>query len=137
MRRLLTIASLSSLAAAMDAAGEDSSHLWENPAPWHVSPTILDDWMTEAAEGLAAAIISASALLELGAVLIDGWMPAEIRAEITRRTHASLHRMDLQGIDPPQIREGTIGPEARALGAAAIPLAQRYLLEQGAVLTEG
>jgi hypothetical protein len=40
--------------------------------------------------------------------------------------------LDLDGIDPPVIREGTLGPDARALGAAAIPLSQRYLIDQNA-----
>lgn len=137
MRRLLTVASLSVLADAMEQNGEDSRGLWEAPAPWTISRPVLDRWMDEAAEGLAAASLSASALMELGAVLLDGWMPAEIRAELADRTRAAFHRLDLAGIDPPVIREGTIGPEARALGAAAIPLAQRYLLDQGPILTEG
>ncbi len=134
MRRLMTVASLSTLAAAMDAAGEPSDGLWESPEGWQISPTVLDRWLEDAAQGLAAAILSAVSLLELGAVVIDGWMPAEIRAALTARTHAALHRLDLAGIDPPEIREGTIGAEARSLGAAAVPLAQRFLLEQGSVL---
>jgi hypothetical protein len=40
--------------------------------------------------------------------------------------------MDLSGITPPQVREGTVGAEARSLGAAAIPLSQRYLIDQNA-----
>lgn len=137
MRRLLTVASLSVLAQAMDAAGEPSDGLWESPEPWTVSPRVVSRWMDEAAEGLAAAILGATSLLELGAVLIDGWMPVEYRAELTRRTHDAFHRLDLAGVDPPLIREGTVGSSARSMGAAAIPLSQRYLLEQGSVLTEG
>lgn len=136
MRRLLTVASLSVLADEMEAAGEPSAALWEAPGPWTISPPVLDRWLNEAAEGLAAAILGAAALMELGGVLIDGWLPADLRAELTRRTRDALHRLDLAGIDPPVIRQGTIGPEARSLGAAAIPLAQRYLLDQGPVLPE-
>ena len=98
---------------------------------------ILDAWMTSAAEGLASAILSAAALLEMEAVLIDGWMPVEIRAEMVRRTEAALYRLDLSGVDPPVIREGSVGAEARALGAAAIPLSQRYLIDQNAAAREG
>ncbi|MGL4321068.1 MAG: sugar kinase, partial [Paracoccaceae bacterium] len=86
--------------------------------------------------GLASAILSASTLMELEAVMIDGWMPTNIRAEITRRTDAALHKLDLSGIDAPIIREGTVGAQARALGAAAIPLSQRYLLDQNAAARE-
>jgi hypothetical protein len=72
----------------------------------------------------------------LEAVLIDGWLPSAIRTEITNRTRAALHRLDLSGVEAPVIREGTVGPEARALGAAAIPLSQRYLIDQNAAARE-
>lgn len=136
MRRLLDVASMSSLAAAMDAAGESSGHLWESPDQWHVSAPILADWLDTAAEGLASAILSASTLMELEAVIIDGWMPTSVRAEITIRTEAAFHRLDLAGIEPPDIREGTVGAQARSLGAAAIPLSQRYLIDQNAALRD-
>lgn len=137
MRRLFDAASLSVLAEAMEAAGEASDPLWQYPDAWTVSPDVLDRWIDGAAEGLAAATLSAATLLELEAVLIDGWMPASIRAEIVRRTEAALLRLDLAGVTPPAIREGTIGAQARALGAAAIPLSQRYLLDSGTVGHEG
>lgn len=137
MRRLFDVASLSVLADRMEAAGESANHLWEQPDRWTVSPDILDAWLTSAAEGLAAAALAAATLLELEAILIDGWMPPAIRAEVTRRTHAALHRLDLAGVFPPAIREGTVGAHARSLGAAAIPLSQRYLLDQNAALREG
>jgi predicted NBD/HSP70 family sugar kinase len=136
MRRLLSIASMSTLADAMAAAGEPSDHLWEQHDVWRVSPAILSDWMDATADGLASAILSAATLLELEAVMIDGWMPTDIRAEITLRTVAALHRLDLAGIEAPVIREGTVGAQARAMGAAAIPLSQRYLLDQNAAARE-
>jgi predicted NBD/HSP70 family sugar kinase len=136
MQRLMTMASMYILAEAMDAAGEPSDALWARPEQWNISPAILDDWLTGAALGLASATLSAATLIELDAVIIDGWMPASIRAEIVSRTHDALHRLDLAGVSAPVLRPGTVGPEARALGAAAIPLSQRYLLDPGAVLKD-
>lgn len=136
-RRLFDAASMSLLADAMDAAGESSDHLWEQFDHWHVSRPVLDSWMDTAARGLAYAILSATALIELEAVLIDGWMPGSVRAELTARTRAALHQLDLSGIDPPVIREGTVGADARSLGAAAIPLSQRYLIDQNAAARDG
>lgn len=132
MRRLFAAASLATLADAMTAAGESPDFLWESPDHWKVSDAVLSAWLDGAAEGLASAILSAASLLELEAVLIDGWMPVAVRAEITRRTQAALGRMDMAGVSPPVIREGTVGAQARSLGAAAIPLSQRYLLDQNA-----
>jgi predicted NBD/HSP70 family sugar kinase len=133
LQRLFDVASMSKLAEQMEAAGESSDHLWEQHLEWRVSPAILDDWIQHAAEGLAYATLSAAALVELEAVMIDGWMPAHVRAEITRRTEYALNRLDLSGVEPPQVRQGTVGAEARALGAAAIPLAQRYLIDPAAL----
>ena len=132
IRRLFDSASLSVLAGMMEAAGESSDHIWERPDRWQVSDAVLSDWMDAAAEGLASAILSAATLLELEAVLIDGWMPVAVRAEVTRRTAEALARLDLSGVAPPQVREGTVGAQARSLGAAAIPLSQRYLIDQNA-----
>ena len=132
MRRLLDTSSLSVLADMMEAAGEPSDHLWERPDHWQVSEPVLSAWLDLAAKGLASAILSAATLLELEAVLIDGWMPVAVRAEVTRRTAEALSRLDLSGIAPPQVREGTVGAQARSLGAAAIPLSQRYLIDQNA-----
>jgi predicted NBD/HSP70 family sugar kinase len=96
----------------------------------------LSAWLDQAADGLAWAILSAVTLMELEAVLIDGWMPPAIRAEITRRTEAALARLDLSGITPPVVREGSVGAAARSMGAAAIPLSQRYLIDQNVAQRE-
>jgi predicted NBD/HSP70 family sugar kinase len=111
--------------------------LWETPDNWQVDPVLLDAWIQGAAEGLAAAILSASSLLELEAIIIDGWLPAGVRARLVAETQAAFARLDLAGLTVPAIREGSIGPNARGLGAAAIPLSQRYLLDPTAGLVEG
>jgi len=137
MQRLIDVASLSQLALAMEAAGESADHLWERPDHWQVSAPVLAAWVRNAAEGLAWATLSAAAFLELEAVLIDGWMPVAVRARMVRATQEALARLDLAGITPPQVREGTLGAQARSLGAAAIPLSQRYLIDQNAAQREG
>ena len=65
MRRLITVASLSVLADAMEAANECSAHLWESPEAWNVSAPVLSAWMDDAAEGLASAILATASMLEL------------------------------------------------------------------------
>lgn len=137
MRRLMSVASLSVLAEAIEATGASADQLWESPDSWDVAEAVLDRWIDGAAEGLASAILSAATLLEMQAVLIDGWMPRSVRAEMVRRTEAAFYRLDLSGVEPPAIREGSVGAEARALGAAAIPLSQRYLIDQNASAREG
>jgi predicted NBD/HSP70 family sugar kinase len=137
MRRLLGVASLSVLARAIDAKEGDSGQLWERPDGWQVDAQVLDAWVEGAADGLAAAILSAASLLELEAIVIDGWLPASLRARLVAATQAAFARLDLAGLTVPVIREGSVGPDARALGAAAIPLSQRYLMDPTAVLLDG
>jgi predicted NBD/HSP70 family sugar kinase len=132
VQRLISVASLSELGKAMKAAGQDPDQLWERPDGWVIDPDVLASWIDRAAEGLASATISAATLLELDSVMIDGWMPQSVRAAVTDATRAALYRMDLSGITPPHIRQGTVGAGARAMGAAAIPLSQRYLIDQNA-----
>lgn len=136
-RRLIDLASMSVLAEAMEAAGEGSDHLWSQHDRWEVSSAVLEPWLDQAAGALAHATLAAAALLEIEAVLIDGWMPVAVRAEMVRRTRGALMGLDLAGIEPPVIREGTVGADARALGAAAIPLSQRYLIDQNVAVREG
>ena len=136
-RRLIDLASMSVLAEAMEAAGEGSDHLWSQHDRWEVSSGVLEPWLDQAAGALAHATLAAAALLEIEAVLIDGWMPVAVRAEVVRRTQGALLGLDLAGIEPPVIREGRVGADARALGAAAIPLSQRYLIDQNVGQREG
>jgi predicted NBD/HSP70 family sugar kinase len=136
MRRLLSVASLSVLARTMEAAGIDPDPLWRNPEGWAVPEGVLAGWVEGAAEGLAAAILSAASLLEIDAVLIDGWMPPDLRARVTVATAAAFARLDQSGVTAPAIREGSVGAQARALGAAAIPLAQRFLTEAAGPVRE-
>ena len=132
MKSLINAASVQVLADDMFRNGESADHIWEQAGEWHVSEAVLDRWMDGAAKGLAWATLSATALLELDAVLIDGWMPTEIRSAIVVRVSKALRSLDTAGVVLPAVREGTIGAYARSLGAAAIPLSQRYLIDQNA-----
>lgn len=136
MCRLMDLASLSTLSAALQAAGHSAESLWADPEGWDVPPDLLDAWIERASSALASAILSAAALLEVDAVMIDGWLPVAVRAELTRRTRAAFLRQDLAGVEPLEILEGSVGANARALGAAAIPLAHRAMVDHGAALRD-
>lgn len=133
-RQLISVASLATLERYVAEAGSDSRMMWERPDGWEIPAPVLDRWTDEAARGIAHAILSAAAVIELEAVLIDGWMPPALRADLVARATAQLAALDLAGIDAPVIREGTVGHEARTLGAASIPLSQRYLIDPNALL---
>ena len=127
--QLIDRASLFQLERSLRAAGQETQSLWLAPDGWSVDPAILARWAEEAADGLAHAIAAACSVIDFEAVMIDGWLPAALRARLVAATRARLFALNLAGIVPPEVREGTIGPDARALGAASLPLSERFLVE--------
>lgn len=133
-RQLIDVASIVTLERALEKNGLDSHSLWENPDDWNADPQILSKWIDETADGLAQAIVAAASVIDFEAVLIDGWIPAAVRRAIVEATRRSLLELNLVGIDAPSVNEGTVGPHARALGGASLPLSDRFLLDRNALL---
>ncbi len=128
--QLIHQASLVVLERRLRAAGQDIHGLYDPTADWTRFGTHLDAWLDEAAHALAAAIVTASAVLDLEAAVIDGALPPAIHARLIEATARALDRIDLSGLHRPDVVAGSIGPDARALGGASLPLFDRYLIEQ-------
>ncbi len=128
-RQLIDAASLCHLESTLREAGIPTESMWETVENLPVGGVAFDRWLDSAAEGIAHAAAAASAVLAPRAVLIDGWLPARARAELVRRTRKIFRSLDMRGVDMPEIGQGTIGPDARALGAAALALSRRYPAE--------
>ena len=129
-RQLIDVASLAVLERRLADAGGQPDQLWRDIDGWDLPADVLDPWLDEAAEGLAHAIATAAAVIDAEAALIDGWLPPDIRSRLAAKVDAALGRLDLSGIERPSILEGTLGPEARMLGAAALPLSHRFLVDR-------
>lgn len=127
--QLIEVASTYRLEAALLAAGLSPDLIWASPDHWPLPEAILTPWVLAAAEGLAQAAVSALSVFDFEALVIDGWMPAAIRRRLVQATRAALARQNLAGLEEPLLLEGTIGADARALGAAALPLTARFLTD--------
>ncbi|MEC8574680.1 MAG: sugar kinase, partial [Pseudomonadota bacterium] len=79
------------------------------------------------------ASLTTCAVFDFEAILIDGALPAAIRTTLVQRTRAALASLDARGLILPRIEEGSIGPNARALGAASGPIISQYLLDTDSV----
>lgn len=130
--QLITVGSLASLERSLHAAGQDARIIWDQAHDWPVPPDIRNSWIMSAAAGIAHAALSVTAVVEIKAMIVDGWLPLDWRADLTSAVRAELQRLDFSGIDQPDILEGTIGDQARTLGAASIPLSHRFLAPLGA-----
>ncbi|MEM8956570.1 MAG: ROK family transcriptional regulator [Pseudomonadota bacterium] len=131
-RQLIDVASLSGLETRLTELGLSPEVLWGPPESWEVDDCALGAWVEEAARGLACAIVASTAVTDASLVLIDGWLPVALRARLVTATRAQLERIPHIGIDLPTVEAGSIGPDARALGAASLPLWERYFLDSTA-----
>lgn len=129
-RQLIQTASLVCLEARIAAAGGDPAVLFRGLDGWDAIGGLLDPWIAEAADGLAHAIVASAAVIDFEAAIIDGWLPPDVRARLVAATRRAVGAMDLQGISPIEVVEGAVGPNARALGGASLPLAARFLIER-------
>ncbi|EPX75403.1 ROK family transcriptional regulator [Salipiger mucosus] len=133
-RQLIEVASLACLERLVVAEGLSAESLWEEPETWSVPVRLVDQWIAEAADGLAHAIAASASIVDIGSALIDGWLPATVRAELVRAVRARINDIDLAGLAPPAIETGSVGPDARALGAASLPLSESFLVDPSAML---
>ncbi len=133
--QLIDVASLYLLERALSEHGGDPDTIWQDHSDWDIDDGILNDWLENAARGMAHAIVAAASVIDFRAALIDGWMPGDLRARLVQRIAANIEDFNLAGLTtPPEIREATIGPDARALGAASLPLSERFLVDPSAIL---
>jgi predicted NBD/HSP70 family sugar kinase len=103
-------------AGAPAAAAHDHRAL--SPEWWRLT----EQWLDTTCPAIAGALTNATALLDLEAVVIDGEVDRQLVREIIRRTERVLDGFEWEGMVRPQLLEGTIGADARAMGAAILPL---------------
>lgn len=126
--QLIDVASITALEAALLANGEDAARLWTDPDQWWEIGPELDRWITRSADSLAYAILAACSVVDFEAAVIDGWMPLHVRARLVAQAQVAIAALDSEGLTLPDIREGTVGHHARAMGGASLPLTDRFLI---------
>ncbi|MBX2805582.1 MAG: ROK family transcriptional regulator [Hyphomicrobiales bacterium] len=134
--QLIDQTSLVILERELIAKGVDASPLWQIDNDWAGVEDEAESWIEQAAGGLAHAIVAAMSVIDFEAAVIDGGFPRHIRAKMLRKTAKAIEELDLQGLNAPQLLEGTLGSVARALGGASLPLFDRYLIDQNTLMRE-
>ncbi|MGV6805423.1 MAG: ROK family transcriptional regulator [Ruegeria sp.] len=129
VKPLIDVASLYILDRSVADEGQDPFGMWETPDRWSLQDKQVERWLDNAAQGLAYAILSSCSLIDFECVKIDGWMPDSVKSRLIARVGLHLSRLNFTGLEKPQLSAGSVGPDARALGAASLPLSDRYLVE--------
>lgn len=83
-------------------------------------------WRDAAAPALAQSIAAAQAVLEIDEAVIDGQLEPRERTTLVAAVEDAHRQLNLAGLSPVAIREGSLGAPARVLGAALLPLQRRF-----------
>lgn len=134
--QLIDYASIFLLEKMLAARGRDPSSIWLTPEAWTDFDDVLTEWIGLTSVSLAHAIVTVSAVIDFEAVIVDGAFSPGIRTALVQATRREVLKLDLQGIATPDIEEGMIGPPARAIGAASLPLFSRYHIDQSVLFKE-
>lgn len=127
--RLLDAASIRELERRLVEAEIDPSVLTQHPQDWSRIADQVERWLQDTAKALARAALTACAVIDFQAVVIDGAMPAPLRHRLVELVRQELPGLDMRGLFCPTVQEGQIGAHASALGAACKPLIALYLLD--------
>jgi predicted NBD/HSP70 family sugar kinase len=135
-QQLIRSASFYVLEKAMAKTGLDPDLLWRDQDDWSVAGDCLEAWIERAAAGIAEASAAIASVIECGAVIIDGAMPAPVRQRLTEAVIAALGTINCSGISRFAVKAGAIGRDARALGAASLPLFANYIIDRDVLFKE-
>ncbi|WP_424929924.1 ROK family transcriptional regulator [Amaricoccus tamworthensis] len=132
---LIDTASILLLEQRLAAAGLDAERLCAEHGDWSGMGEHLDPWIDQLGGELASASLSICSVVDFEAVFIDGSFPASVRARIVAAVRHHIENRDRRGLILPAIREGTIGVDAKAMGAATGPIFDGYFLNPNARAT--
>ena len=123
--QLIHEASVIDLERALIAAGFELSEIFD-PHGTPDADDVFDAWMRRAVEGLSRAVVSAMSVVDFDEVVIDGLLRPDWRRRVVDGVAEAYGRFDCTGLSPIEIATGSIGPQARVLGAALLPLIGRF-----------
>lgn len=124
-RQLLHVASAMGLERLLDAAGAGGPGcLSAEPSP--AGDAAFEAWAAEAAPALAHAAICACAVYDFGTVIVDGVLWGGWRRRLVHMIRREMLRYSFAGLRKPELITGSLGGEARVLGAALLPLHDRF-----------
>ena len=135
-QQLLDIASIFVLEDLLRERNIDPKPLWYSADDWIDFGEPLDLWIQDSANALSQAIVAAASIIDFGGAVIDGGFPDWVRQRLVAATIEAVNRLDLQGVIIPDVIEGRVGAQARAIGAAGLPIFARYLTDQSVLFKE-
>jgi predicted NBD/HSP70 family sugar kinase len=134
--QLIRSASLYLLERHLREDGRDAALLWENAEDWSMIGKPLSHWIETAARVIAQASAAIASVTDPAAIIVDGAMPPHVRTQLVAAVRNHLARVNTDGINAFVVAEGTIGIQARAIGAASLPLFAKFMADRDVLLKE-
>lgn len=129
-QQMIDCASLHHLEARARAAGL-SPHVYTGSAPLNArAQAVFDAWLVPAARAIATASVSAQALLDPQAIVIDTSLPCPLKDQLVAAVQAAITQLDLRGLAPLTVVCGTAGTTARATGSGIAPFQDRFSINR-------
>src|SRR5258706_6776722 len=129
--QLLSQASLFRLEAMLAAAGLPLDVVRSTAADGQRRAAVVRRWLRDAAPAIAHAVQSVTSVLDVNDVIVDVAVSRELLDDLLRAVDRALERHSWEGVARPRLRRGDIGSDARALGAALLPIYANYAPERG------
>lgn len=123
--QLIHQASVIDLEQALTAEGFDLSEIFSVHGAQDADE-IFSGWLQVAVEALSRAVVSAMSVIDFETVVIDGLLRPDWRQRVVEGVSGTCGKFDCTGLSPIRISTGSIGPKARVLGAALLPMMKRF-----------
>ncbi|MBG1233806.1 ROK family transcriptional regulator [Aestuariivirga litoralis] len=136
LEQLIRHASVYALEKDLVGQGQDPMLLADSPSDWSGAEPALSHWIASTASSLAQAVVATMSVVEFDAIIIDGALPDDVRQELLAETRKQLGTLDLRGLPDFAIEEGSMGRDARARGAAALPLFAHFMIDRDVLFKE-
>lgn len=132
--QLLEAASLLTLEGMLADAGLPAIDCLDERPPAAPAADVVRRWIARAADALAYAACSAACLLDLEGVVVDGVLGRALLERLLQATRTALERYGWQGVARPRLVAGQVGADAKAIGAAWLPLHAQFAPTHGLFL---
>jgi predicted NBD/HSP70 family sugar kinase len=124
--QLLQMASGWQLEQALEQAGFAPQLAHEDSIMDPAYAALVQPWLAQAGQALAMSGVSAAALMDLDAIVIDGSLGRSLMQALVAATRTCMQHYNLEGLHAPAIMAGQVGPHARALGGSLLPLHTQF-----------
>lgn len=134
--QLLQLASGWQLEQALEQAGIDAQLVHQDSIMDPAYAVHTGPWLAQASRALAMTAVSAAAMLDLDAVVIDGSLGRSLIEVLTDATREQLPHYNVEGLQAPTVLAGQVGAHARALGGSLLPLHTQFFPDKNIFLKQ-